>query len=268
MKKIICLAAGALITAAIIVAPAFSKLNLNQLSPAEQKQVDSILLKTEVKLAKMKSEGTNPNRLELYGLKSGLAWKEKLLLGKILRLKPADLGARTPAQSLEEIKPVYKEIKNQPVKQNGKPLEFLAPLVSLPTYEPYEKMMTAMEKDLGKRLYIESGHRSRGYHLYNFLKYLREHKYSLRETGKLNALPGYSEHNLWYDHAIDLISAEGVDGEPHVEDYENLPEHQWMLKHAGEYGFALSYPRNNPIGISFEPWHWRRIKVSPETAAK
>lgn len=257
MKKIILIVAGLLAILTLILAPAFSKLNLEKLSPAEQQQVDSILAKTELKLKHMKSRGINPNRLELYGLKSGLAWKERLLIGKILRLKPANLGTKTPFQPLEQTEVAFKEIKNQPVIQNGKPLVFLEPIVSLPTFEKYEAMMVAMEKEIGKRLYIESGHRSRGYHLYNFIKYLREHKYSLFETGKLNALPGYSEHNLRTYHAIDLINKEGINGEPKVEDYENLPEHQWMIKHAGEYGFTLSYPRNNSLGISFEPWHWK-----------
>jgi D-alanyl-D-alanine carboxypeptidase len=27
--------------------------------------------------------------------------------------------------------------------------------------------------------------------------------------------------------------------------------------HAGDHGFRMSYPRGNPHGISYEPWHWR-----------
>ena len=263
MKKLIYFALFVVTGITILLAPAFSSLNLNKLSLTEQKQVDSILTKTESKIANLKSQGRNPNELELYDLKSGLLWKERLLIGKILRLKPADLNVKTPKQEIEQLPPVsYKTIIDQPVMKDGKLVEILPPAVSIPTYEAYETMMVAMKKEIGKKLYIESGHRSRGYHLYNFLKYLREHDYSLIETGKLNALPGYSEHNLLIYHAIDLINAEGINGEPKVEDYENLPEHQWMLKHASEYGFSLSYPRNNPIGISFEPWHWRVTAAS------
>lgn len=240
--------------------PSCHALDLEKLSEKDRQTVDSILAKTESKLTAIKTRGSNPNRLELDDFKSGLSRKEKIFIRKILRLRPADLGASTPAQPHEKVNAVYKEIKDQPVFQNGKPFDFLPPLVSLPTYEKYDAMMRAMEKNLGKRFYIESGHRSRGYHLYNFLKYLREHQYSLLETGKLNALPGYSEHNLFVYHAIDLINAEGINGEPKVEDYENLPEHQWMLKHAKDYGFTLSYPRGNPRGISFEPWHWRHTE--------
>ncbi len=261
MKKFILFAACALTAAAFLFIPVFSKLNLTKLSPAEHKLVDSILAKTESKLAQMSAHGINPNWLELDQLTSGLSWNKKMLIEKILKLKPSDLNVKTPKQPEESAKVPYKEIKDQPITRLGKPLHFSPVLVSVPTYEKYEAMMLAMEKDLGKRLYIESGHRSRGYHLYNFMKYLREHDYSLLETGKLNALPGYSEHNLLVYHAIDLINAEGINGEPRVEDYENLPEHQWMLKHAKEYGFTLSYPRDNPWGISFEPWHWRLTEI-------
>ncbi len=236
----------------------YPSLNLQKLSKHDSFIVDSILAKTNQKFAQIKARGENSNRLSLRELRTELSWREKYFILKILRLKPSNLGAKTPKQPEEQmVRPIYKEIVSQPVNQNGKPLELLAPLVSFTVYQSYEKMMRAMEKDLGKKLYIESGHRSQGYHLYNFLKYLREHQYSLIETGKLNALPGYSEHNLLVDHAIDLISAEGINGEPKVEDYETLPEHQWMLKHAGKFGFTLSYPRGNPWGIAFEPWHWK-----------
>ena len=127
MKKlvflVVCLAAAAI----LVFAPAFSKLNLIELSAAEQKQIDSILAKTELKLELMKSRNTNPNWLELSGLRAGLSWQEKLLLGKILRLTPADLNIKTPRQAEDQmVKVSYEEIKNQPVMKDGKPLVFLA----------------------------------------------------------------------------------------------------------------------------------------------
>ena len=30
----------------------------------------------------------------------------------------------------------------------------------------------------------------------------------------------------------------------------------WLASHAGEFGFSMSYPRGNPHGIVYEPWHW------------
>jgi D-alanyl-D-alanine carboxypeptidase len=65
------------------------------------------------------------------------------------------------------------------------------------------------------------------------------------------AAPGYSEHHT--GRAIDL----GAPGEPLLsESFALTGEYSWLVDHAHEYGFRLSYPRDNPHGIAFEPWHW------------
>jgi D-alanyl-D-alanine carboxypeptidase len=65
------------------------------------------------------------------------------------------------------------------------------------------------------------------------------------------AAPGYSEHHT--GRAIDI----GVPGEPPLtEAFELTPAFHWLGAHASEYGFSLSYPRENPHGIAYEPWHW------------
>jgi D-alanyl-D-alanine carboxypeptidase len=66
------------------------------------------------------------------------------------------------------------------------------------------------------------------------------------------AAPGCSEHHT--GRAIDL-------GSPHTtraleEDFALTPEFRWLTEHAGCFGFSLSYPCDNPHGISYEPWHW------------
>jgi D-alanyl-D-alanine carboxypeptidase len=38
---------------------------------------------------------------------------------------------------------------------------------------------------------------------------------------------------------------------------------RWLTLHAQEYGFELSFPENNPQGVSYQPWHWRFV-ASPE----
>jgi len=231
-------------------------LNVEKLSDKEALIVDSFLEKL-TPLIEEKKKRDNANLLTFDKLYAPLDKKEKKFLKKIQSLKPKQLGVRTPRQKEEKNAKPFKKITGQKIRLNGQCTSLPPQAVSPEAYEAYEKMMRAMEKDLGKRLYIESAHRGKPYHLYNFIKYLRGHNYSLINTAKLNALPGYSEHNLKIYHAIDLINEDGINGEPDVSDYEKLPEYQWMLKHAGEYGFTLSYPRGNPWGISFEPWHWK-----------
>jgi D-alanyl-D-alanine carboxypeptidase len=123
-------------------------------------------------------------------------------------------------------------------------------------HEAYEAMMVAMEQELGKRLYVESGYRSPAHQLYLFLVYLPKHNHSIRETNRFVALPGHSEHGAPSRQAIDFINAEGINGEENPEAFEVLPEYAWLTQQAPRFGFVLSYPRNNPWNTSFEPWHW------------
>lgn len=67
----------------------------------------------------------------------------------------------------------------------------------------------------------------------------------------INAAPGYSEHHSGC--ALDL----GHPGQAPAEtSFENTPAFAWLCKHAARFGFHLSYPRDNPHGIVYEPWHW------------
>ena len=68
---------------------------------------------------------------------------------------------------------------------------------------------------------------------------------------KINAAPGYSEHHT--GRALDMTTP---DSQPLEVAFEDTPAYAWLTQHAGEYGFKLSYPRNNPHGINYEPWHW------------
>ncbi len=231
-------------------------LNAERLAEKDIRTVDSFLEKLTPLIEKKKAQN-NANLLTFDELYAPLNRDEKKLLKRIQRLKPSQLKVRTPRQKEEKNAKPFVEVTGQKIRIKGERTSLPPQAVSPEAHAAYEKMMQAMEKDLGKRLYIESAHRGKPYHLYNFIKYLREHNYSLIETAKLNALPGYSEHNLKIYHAIDLINEDGINGEPDVKDYEALPEYEWMLKNAARFGFTLSYPRNNPWGISFEPWHWR-----------
>lgn len=67
----------------------------------------------------------------------------------------------------------------------------------------------------------------------------------------LLAAPGFSEHHTGC--AIDITTPGVV---PVEEDFEDTDAFRWLAKHAGEYDFILSYPRDNPFGFVYEPWHW------------
>jgi len=73
----------------------------------------------------------------------------------------------------------------------------------------------------------------------------------IEEILKVNAAPGYSEHHS--GRAID-IGAPGC--EVLSEDFETTSAFRWLREHAHGFGFRMSYPRGNPRGIAYEPWHW------------
>jgi len=65
------------------------------------------------------------------------------------------------------------------------------------------------------------------------------------------APPGCSEHHS--GRAVDV----GTPGcEPLSETFENTDAFQWLRRRADEFEFRLSYPRDNPAGYQYEPWHW------------
>jgi LAS superfamily LD-carboxypeptidase LdcB len=125
-----------------------------------------------------------------------------------------------------------------------------------PVLAAYRRMMAAMQADLGRRLLVESGHRSPAYQLYLFLYYMPKHGWSVQETNRFVALPGHSEHGNPARQAIDFINESGINGEDNPEEFEGLPEYAWLQRRAGEFGFYLSYPRGNTTNTAFEPWHW------------
>jgi D-alanyl-D-alanine carboxypeptidase len=66
------------------------------------------------------------------------------------------------------------------------------------------------------------------------------------------AAPGCSEHHT--GRALDIGSP---DERAHfVAAFDRTPEFRWLKRRAGEFGFTLSYPKNNPHQIGYEPWHW------------
>lgn len=68
---------------------------------------------------------------------------------------------------------------------------------------------------------------------------------------RVSADPGFSEHHT--GRALDLGSP---DCEHFSEEFARSREFEWLCRHASEFGFHLTYPRGNPYGIAYEPWHW------------
>ncbi len=95
-----------------------------------------------------------------------------------------------------------------------------------------------------------SGYRSHDYQLGIFERKLAR-GLGVDEILAVNAAPGFSEHHSGL--ALDIGT---LDEPPAEESFERTPAFAWLREHAGGHGFSMSYPRDNPHGIVYEPWHW------------
>ncbi|WP_442957325.1 D-alanyl-D-alanine carboxypeptidase family protein [Phormidium sp. CCY1219] len=76
------------------------------------------------------------------------------------------------------------------------------------------------------------------------------------ERAEVSAPPGYSEHHTGY--AVDIGDA-NVPATHVNENFENTAAFQWLEANAAYFSFELSFPKDNPQGVAYEPWHWRFV---------
>lgn len=113
-----------------------------------------------------------------------------------------------------------------------------------------ENMFLAMKGD-GLAPRIISAYRSFGYQ--EQLKHNHSVTYGTSVSNQFVADQGYSEHQLGT--TVDIVNTSiGSD----MSAFDATAEYQWLLNHAHEYGFILSYPESNAY-YAFEPWHWRFV---------
>lgn len=112
------------------------------------------------------------------------------------------------------------------------------------------RAMQRAAREAGVGLDAISGYRSHDYQLGIFERKLARGQ-SVDAILTVNAAPGFSEHHS--GQALDI----GTPGEPPAEEsFERTAAFAWLTTHADAFGFHMSYPRDNPHGIVYEPWHW------------
>ena len=233
-------------------------LYLDKFSNREIVKVRALLAKLSPLILEREKRG-DLAKLTFGELYASLSPEEHAFLEAFQGLNGKELGVKIPYRGFATGQEPLVTVKGQAVRVHAKEAPQALPVQFLPfdVYQSYLAMMEAMQKDLGKRLYIESAYRSSAYQLYLFVYYLQNHAYSIRETARFVALPGFSEHGWPQHQALDFINEDGISGEYHAEEFENLPEYAWLVKNAVRFGFVLSYPKGSSGGITFEPWHWR-----------
>ena len=119
------------------------------------------------------------------------------------------------------------------------------------TAASWQQMLTAARDD-GIMLLIVSGYRSFEYQASLIRKKINAGQ-SLSEILQVNAAPGFSEHHT--GRAVDVASP---GSRPLTEEFESSEAFAWLRVNAAQYGFSMSYPRDNPEGFIYEPWHWAK----------
>ena len=115
----------------------------------------------------------------------------------------------------------------------------------------WEQMKSAASGE-GLELLLISGFRSRAYQASIITRKLAVGQ-PFEEILRVSAYPGFSEHHA--GRAIDI----GCRGCTELTGaFEDTAEFRWLSANAHRFGFVLSYPRGNPHGILYEPWHWAR----------
>lgn len=231
-------------------------LNVEKLTPEQIEKVKGLVDKLEP-FIKMKDQQGKLPALTFEEMEAPLNSKERRFLRAFQELKAEKVGVSIPFQGFSQGEKNLIRLDGQKIHLQGKEIEIPPQFLSPQVYQAYQSMMRSMARDIGKRFFVESGYRSSAHQLYLFIFYLSNHDYSIRETAKWVALPGYSEHGNPDYLAIDFINGDGINGEKNITEFEALPEYQWILKNAGHFGFVLSYPKNVAVGITYEPWHWR-----------
>lgn len=118
------------------------------------------------------------------------------------------------------------------------------------TFEAWRAMQAAAGAD-GIELQVVSAFRSIEYQCDIIRRKLAKGQ-DIDEILCVNAIPGHSEHHTGC--ALDLTTP---DCPPLETEFEETAAFKWLMQHAQEFSFFLSYPRDNAAGIDYEPWHWK-----------
>ncbi|AMC36316.1 M15 family metallopeptidase [Janthinobacterium sp. B9-8] len=153
---------------------------------------------------------------------------------------PLDLLSRRPLQLFEEAS----ELVNVAIASDGRVWQ-LTPNAAA----AWLAMQAAAQAD-GVDIQIASAYRASSRQCELIQRKLSQGQ-DIEQILQVLAPPGCSEHHT--GRAVDIYQPGG----PVVEEaFEATPAFTWLNLNATHFGFSLSFPRGNPSGYLYEPWHW------------
>ncbi len=124
-----------------------------------------------------------------------------------------------------------------------------------PAAQAFLNMVTAA-RGSGVELVAISGFRTVDDQKKLFFDISKERNQTPAQRAMVSAPPGYSEHHTGY--AIDIGDGSAPSSNLSA-DFEKTAAFRWLAQNGAQFGFELSFPPNNPQGVSYEPWHWRFV---------
>jgi zinc D-Ala-D-Ala carboxypeptidase len=116
-------------------------------------------------------------------------------------------------------------------------------------------MVDAAQAD-GVSLVPISGFRSIADQTQLFFEVSAERVQSATTRSDVSAPPGYSEHHTGY------VADIGDGDQPDTnlsQSFDQTAAFRWLSQNAPRFNFEMSFQKNNPDKVSYEPWHWRFV---------
>ncbi len=181
----------------------------------------------------------------------------------------------TPSESASEVAPPTSKPSVEPetsddllghLSYKEAPLKELKPIstdgrlkLRISAAKAYQRM-AASARAAGVQLQPLSAFRTVEEQNYLFFKVKEQRAQATTQRAGVSAPPGHSEHHTGY--AIDVGDASRP--ATHLsESFEQTPTFKWLAANAARFSFELSFPRGNPQGVNYEPWHWRYVGDQP-----
>jgi D-alanyl-D-alanine carboxypeptidase len=183
----------------------------------------------------------------------------KYVVEKILNLNPTNYGFKGPKINDTSIgSNIIKLPKTSDINQGEYTLDNNS---YLPEHilVNFEKMNNEFKLSYpGRELLIGSGYRSPAFQIITLVYILVEiYDFDISETLKRVALPEYSQHCSLSHTALDILNIDGLPSDEDPIEFSKTIEYKWLKDNANTFGFNESYPKGNPYGIMWEPWHWQ-----------
>lgn len=142
------------------------------------------------------------------------------------------------------------------------PLEELQPIVAngnirmrSPAAQEFQAMVRAARAS-GVILVPISGFRSLQEQQHVYFDIQAQRGQTVTKRAEVSAPPGYSEHHTGY--AVDI--GDGATPATNLNpNFDQTRAFQWLSANAARFHFEMSFPKDNPQGVSYEPWHWRFV---------